>query len=236
MQCLGQQFQVVAFIGGTSRDLGSPACPVLHIHMEPFAETQTDPWPAPASNPVDPLPAATLSPSGPPQVELQLGAITVACEASPGSPTLAPSGLDVGADASSRKRRRNRANDPELPEDVEQTPTDPDLEAQAESFLKNVHTLTFEDKCLALASLSRTVPKKYWDKDEGDNSLKMLGQTTRLTNRLTRLTEAQPGFCQAVTSFVRMTSPEPAPFTCASIRVGLVSPVIRIIGTPLYPL
>ena len=80
--------------------------------------------------------------------------------------------------------------------------------------------ISFEEQCLTIASLSEAVPRKYWDKDEGDNWFVMLGQTTRLTNRLTRFTEACPNFCQAVTAFVRNAMPEPVPFTCVSIRVG----------------
>ena len=112
---------------------------------------------------------------------------------------------------------------------------DPTLESQAESFLQHMHTLSFEEKCLTLAQLSENIPRKYWVKDDGDNLFLMLGQTTRMPNRLTRLTEAQPGFCQSVTAFVRTSMPETVPFTCVAIRVGRGNRATLTIGLPMSP-
>ena len=188
--------------------------------MEPFAETQAEDSPQP---PPDPSVAreTRCPPSEPTLLVLPLDSPLP----KPSKPTARakhfPGARSDATTAGVKRKHPLIAGAPDrMTEEAPKSPPEPLLEARSESFLQYRPTLSFEEQCLTLASLSEAVPRKYWDKDEGDNWFVMLGQTTRLTNRLTRLTEACPSFCQAVTDFVRNAMPEPVPFTCISIRVG----------------
>jgi len=87
-------------------------------------------------------------------------------------------------------------------------------------FLNSFRETNLEDQCRAVASLTSHVPRKFWDSDEGRNLFLIVGQTPRLTNAATRLTDKEPEFTQALTAFVRRNMPEEVPFTAVSVRTG----------------
>ena len=96
----------------------------------------------------------------------------------------------------------------------------PRLQTLSRQFVRSFADLELPARCEALAALTKEVPAAYWDVDEGDNRFFIVGQSPRLSNCPTRLTEQQPSLVEALTGFVRAILPTEVPFTAISVRTG----------------